>query len=88
MLFSLDTMSSEPDTSAPVNENEKYFAVFKGKLEHHRLLFSAEMDGVHPDPIPPKRYVELKTSRIITGKKQEWNFRRLVNFSVSFILVS
>lgn len=80
-------MSSGPDTSAPVNENEKYFAVFKGKLGYHRLLFCAEMDGVHPDPTPPKRYVELKTSRIITGERQERNFRRLVTFSMSFILV-
>lgn len=80
-------MNSKPDTSTPVNENEKYFAVFKGKLGPHRLLFGAEMDGVHPDPTPPKRYVELKTSRIITDEKQEWIFRRLVTFIMAFILI-
>lgn len=59
----------------------------KGKLGNHTILFSAEVDGVDPayyntpnhNPASMRRYVELKTSRIVSNERQHRNFCRLVN---------
>lgn len=77
-----DARHLKPKTSVPVNENEKYFAVMKRNLGHHRILCSAEVDGVDPKqerrhkPSSMLPYIELKTSRLITSDRQEANFRR------------
>lgn len=83
----LDSATSKPNPSIPVNEKEEYCSVMKGKLGNHTILFSAEVDGVDPayyntpnhNPASMRRYVELKTSRIISNERQHRNFCRLVN---------
>lgn len=79
-----DTMTSRPDTSVPVNEKAEYCSIMKGKLQDHRILFSAELDGVDPsyfndperDPTSMQRYAELKTSKIILNERVRRSFVR------------
>ncbi|XP_023296820.2 decapping nuclease DXO homolog [Lucilia cuprina] len=61
----------EPDTTAPVNENEEFTLVFQTRLAGLSLLYGAEMDGIvsdqpvqlnydKPNNLDTLKYVELK----------------------------
>ncbi|XP_055948080.1 decapping and exoribonuclease protein-like [Argiope bruennichi] len=82
--LAVDSPSSKPNPSIPVNEKEEYCIVLKGRFNNHTLLYSAEVDGkdtsnnIHADRDPQSTqcYTELKTSRIITAQRQHINFCR------------
>lgn len=62
-----------------VNTNEAFCTVMRTKLNAHDIIHSAEVDcclqtGSSLDP--PDNYVELKTSREFSSRKQEDNFHR------------
>lgn len=74
-----------PDTEEGVNEKEEYCTIVRSRLnEVHSLLYGAEVDAVDhrlvekkPDLVhSPRRYVELKTSRLVDGKRQETNMHK------------
>lgn len=77
-------MNSKPNTSVPVNENEKFYTVMKGKYGDYSLLLAGEVDSVDPAhfEVPghaPKsvlRYVELKTAKMIQNRGQHLYFLR------------
>lgn len=76
----------KPDTSQPVIESEEMCCVFKSKLNGHRIIYAAEMDGimnnesVNPDTdwhcLNSVSFIELKTNRIIDHYRQDTNFRK------------
>ncbi|XP_069672153.1 decapping and exoribonuclease protein-like isoform X2 [Periplaneta americana] len=78
-----DKPGREPDSSQPVNEREELCVMFRTKLNSHRLLFGAEMDGVNSKTainscaeLAQAEFIELKTSRQIETRRQDDNFRR------------
>lgn len=67
----------------PVNEQKELCVVFRAKLNNHRLLFGAEMDGVKSTSVinscselAEAQFIELKTSRSIETARQNQNFKR------------
>lgn len=46
LSFSLDTPSTDPDLTIPLNENEEFCCIFKSKLGETKLLYGAEIDGI------------------------------------------
>jgi len=74
---------TNPDTSAPVNENEEFCCMFRSRLGSLSLVYGAEMDGYQSDKpveakssLKPGMFVEMKTSRRVENEKQDRNFRR------------
>lgn len=64
-------------TETITNTNEAYCAVLTGSINHHTVLFAGEVDCCDGSlKSPTDNYIELKTSRIITTKKQNDNFHR------------
>lgn len=63
----------------PVNTWSEFSVVLKSKLGRHRLLFSAEVDGVDEDG---KTYVEVKTAAHIARPEQKLRFyeSKLITF--------
>jgi len=66
-----------------VNEQEELCVVFRTKLNNHRLVFGAEMDGVRSmteisncSELAEAEFIELKTSRQIETARQNHNFKR------------
>jgi RAT1-interacting protein len=72
-----------PDVTKPVNEQEELCVVFRAKLNNHRLLLGAEVDGVKSTSVinscselAEAKFIELKTSRHIETARQNQNFKR------------
>lgn len=82
----------KPDVSVPVNQNEENCLIFRTRLNSHSILSGAEVDCLDSKRVVGKisnqtnaqAYVELKTSRIITHKRQECSFRRFLCICLFF----
>ncbi|XP_015111817.1 decapping and exoribonuclease protein [Diachasma alloeum] len=64
--------------SSPVNESTEFCCVFESRLNDHRLLYAAEVDGLcsdekFEDPLPLDRlkFMELKTDKLNATPGQE-----------------
>ena len=65
--------------SCVVNDHQAFCSVVRSRLnQHHSLVFGAEVDCCQPVEKlkPPECYIELKTSRVFTSRRQEENFYR------------
>lgn len=78
-----DSPDAEPNLSIPQNQNEEFCVMFKSKLNSHRIMFGAEMDGVDScvpvmslDDLQKVEFVELKTCRKLQHLKQTENFKK------------
>ncbi|CAH1791571.1 unnamed protein product [Owenia fusiformis] len=71
-----DTVDGIADTRRPVDCNEAYCTVVRGRLRGHSLVYSGETDCCIKHPDGRQEYVELKTSREIYKPNQERNFKR------------
>ena len=77
----LDSTDSEPNTSRPVNVNEKYYVVMKGNFEDHGLLFCGETDAMDPQRLihdrndSMDRFVEMKTNALLLNENLKKIFR-------------
>lgn len=71
-----DQEGGKPDTSSPVNNNEGFCSVVRTRLESHSVVFGGEVDAWDPSLEGSKKYVELKTSRMLQSHQQEQNFKR------------
>nr|CAB3240262.1 decapping and exoribonuclease protein [Phallusia mammillata] len=75
---------SEPELPLPacetvINTNMAFCSVLRSRLNgRHSLIYGAEVDCCEPVEVlsPPDCYIELKTSRVFTSKRQEENFYR------------
>ncbi|KAK7788557.1 hypothetical protein R5R35_011747 [Gryllus longicercus] len=74
---------AEPDLSVAQNQNEEFCVMFKSKLNLHRLMYGAEMDGVESsdvvknlEDLQAAEFIELKTNRKIQHPKQAENFKK------------
>eukprot|EP00092_Neocalanus_flemingeri_P014743 GFUD01015909.1.p1 GENE.GFUD01015909.1~~GFUD01015909.1.p1 ORF type:complete len:398 (-),score=141.41 GFUD01015909.1:145-1248(-) len=73
----------EPDTEAPVDENEEFCCLFRTRVGGVSMVYGAEMDAYQTstkleerDMPRPDKFVEMKTSREMDTERQERNFRR------------
>ena len=66
-------------TTLVTNTNRTFCSVIRGRLnQHHSLVYGAEVDGYRPVYVvtAPDCYIELKTNRIFSTRRQEDNFYR------------
>lgn len=69
-----DTPHGIPHINNAVNTNEEFGSVVRSRLEHHSLVYGAEVDCIDPTSPDENKYVELKTSRVIQAQRQYENF--------------
>lgn len=74
-----------PPGKAPVDANVEYCAILRTKLGAHRIVMGAEIDCYDRGQDGKKRYVELKTSKVLVNENAVRNFERhkLLSFWVS-----
>ncbi|XP_067007859.1 decapping and exoribonuclease protein [Anabrus simplex] len=73
----------KPNSEQPLIGKPEFCVVFRGKLDSHRILFGAEMDGIvnktevkNLEELQKAEFVELKTSRVIQHERQYENFTK------------
>jgi len=65
-----------------VNENEEFCCMFRSRIGEFSLMYGAEMDAYksgsleQQNKLDPSKFVEFKTSRILSSERQERNFRK------------
>ncbi|XP_015111815.1 decapping and exoribonuclease protein [Diachasma alloeum] len=79
-----DSPNKPPDVSKPVNECERFFCVFKGRLNDHSLLYRAEIDAVcsdrkFKDPLPLRhlKFMKIRTGKLSESPEQELARKKL-----------
>ncbi|UYV80923.1 DXO [Cordylochernes scorpioides] len=69
--------TEEPNPETQLNQNEEYCIVVKTRLNGHKIVMAAEVDGLEGSSRHPgstSNYIELKTTRLITTDVQDYNF--------------
>ncbi|KAJ1675952.1 decapping endonuclease targeting mRNA [Spiromyces aspiralis] len=71
----------DPVEAVVVDTNREYCSVFKTQLGRHRIIMAAEIDcveGPKPSCLPNRRYVEIKTNKVLATEKDVRVFERQV----------
>lgn len=80
-----DSFAETPPAKSPVDANVEFCAILRTKLGAHRIVMGAEIDCYDRGTDGKKRYVELKTSKVLVNENTVRTFERhkLLSFWVS-----
>jgi len=70
-----DRPGGVPNFEVPVNNHADFASVVRARLGSHSLVFAGEVDCCE-DSMGKKKYIELKTSRVMYSMNQEKTFKR------------
>ncbi|GAQ82908.1 hypothetical protein KFL_001280290 [Klebsormidium nitens] len=85
-----DSFAETPPAKSPVDANVEFCAILRTKLGAHRIVMGAEIDCYDRGPDGKKRYVELKTSKVLVNENTVRTFERhkLLSFWIQSFLAS
>lgn len=70
-----DSFEAAP-AKAPVDANVEYCTILRTKLGAHRIIMGAEIDCYDRGSDGKKRYVELKTSKVLVNENSVRSFEK------------